>query len=139
MTNMEEHHIEDSGTVVSVHGTHVRVEVVRGAGCKSCSMRGFCFRKNVPAVFDLETELDLKAGDRVELEISPGARVLSALLIFGVPLFFLFGGFLISAHWLIELPSIGIAFLAMALSFFIIRYCDRNVAGSIKVRIGRKI
>ncbi|MDZ4182425.1 MAG: SoxR reducing system RseC family protein [Candidatus Cloacimonadaceae bacterium] len=136
---MEEPHIEDSGTVVSVQGNHVRVEVARGAGCKSCSMRGFCFSQNKPSVFDLETELDLSPGDKVELEISPGGRVVSALLIFAVPIVFLFAGFLISSQWLAELPSIGIAFLAMALSFIIIRYCDRNIAGSIKVQIGRKI
>lgn len=136
---MEEQQQTDVGTVVSVNGNKFRVELVRGAGCKSCSMRGMCFGRNTPAIFDLESDLDLKAGDRVQLEISPGTRVFSALLVFGLPLLFLFGAFMLARLWFAELPSIGIAFAATAISFFIIRCIDRRIGGQLQVRIGGKL
>lgn len=131
--------LEDIGTVVSVSGSSVKVELVRGSGCKSCSMRGMCFGRNTPAVFDLESDLDLHPGDRVQLEIAPSTRVLSALLVFGLPLLCLFAGYLIGSHWLAELPSIGIAFAATALSFIIMRQIDKRCGNRLQVRIGRKI
>lgn len=136
---MEEQLQEDVGTVISVQGTRVRVELVRSGGCKSCSMRGMCFGRNTPAVFDLSTDLHLQEGDRVSLEISPGARVLSAVLVFGLPLVFLFAGFLISSLYLAELPSILIAFAATVLSFILIRLIDKRIGGKLQVNIGRKL
>ncbi len=130
---------QDVGTVVYVKGRNVSVEVVRGGGCKSCSMRGMCFGNNTPAVFDLVTDMELKEGDRVALEISPGIRVLSSLLVFAVPLAFLFGGFLLANVWLQELPSIGIAFAITALSFLLIRLIDKKLGGQLQVRIERKL
>ena len=138
---MSENHVEqqDAGTVVAIDGKKVRVEVVRTGGCKSCSMRGMCFGRNTPAVFDLTTDLDLRVGDQVELEISPGSRVLSSLLVFGVPMVFLFAGFIVASIWLQELAAIGVAFAATLLSFLLIRYIDRCIGGKLQVRIGRKI
>lgn len=138
---MSEHEVQqqDAGTVVAIDGKKVRVEVVRTGGCKSCSMRGMCFGRNTPAVFDLTSELDLHIGDQVELEISPGSRVLSSLLVFGLPMVFLFGGFIVSSFWLQELPAIGLAFAATLLSFLLIRYIDHCIGGKLQVRIGRKI
>ncbi len=129
----------DVGTVVSVESGRVRVEVVRGGGCKTCSMRGMCFGRNIPAVFDLESDLDLQVGDRVELDIAPSTRVLSALLVFALPLACLFAGFIVARQWLNELPAIGIAFAATALSFIIIKGIDRSIGEKLQVRIGRKL
>lgn len=136
---LEDHNIQDIGTVVAVRGRYVRVEVQRGESCSSCSLKHMCFGLNTPTVFDLETDLELAEGDRVQIDISPGTRVLSAILVFAVPLAFLFGGFMISSMWLDELPSIGIAFASMALGFFIIRLVDRKIGGHLNVRIGSKL
>ena len=112
---------EDVGTVIEVEGKKVRVEVVRSGGCKTCSMQSFCFGRNTPAVFDVESELELKPGDRVELEIA------------------LFLGYLIGSIWLDELASIGIAFAATALSYIILKLIDRKFGKKVQVRIGRKL
>jgi positive regulator of sigma E activity len=130
---------EDIGTVVSVRGKLVKVELVRGSGCKSCSLRGMCFGRNTPAVFELESDLELVPGDRVQLMIAPSTRVLTSLMVFGLPLLCLFAGYLIGSLWLAELPSIGIAFAATALSFFIMRKIDKKFGNRLQVRIGRKI
>lgn len=130
---------EDIGTVVSVRGKLVKVELVRGSGCKSCSLRGMCFGRNTPAVFELESDLNLVPGDRVQLMIAPSTRVLTSLMVFGLPLLCLFAGYLIGSLWLAELPSVGIAFAATALSFFIMRKIDKKFGNRLQVRIGRKI
>jgi len=136
---MEEPHIEDRGKVVSVAGKTVRVEIERGGGCKTCAMHGLCFRQNTPAVFELTTELDLREGDHVSLEISPALRVTSALLIFAVPLVFLFMGYLVAARFLVESAAILASLLVSAASFFIVRICDKRMGASMDIRIGKKL
>lgn len=130
---------EDIGTVVSVRGKLVKVELVRGSGCKSCSLRGMCFGRNTPAVFELESDLELVPGNRVLLMIAPSTRVLTSLMVFGLPLLCLFAGYLVGSLWLTELPSVGIAFAATALSFFIMRQIDKKFGNRLQVRIERKI
>ncbi len=136
---MEETHIEDSGRVISVEGTIVRVEIERGGGCKSCSMRGLCFRKNSPAVFELHSDLDLQEGDAVSLEISPALRVTSALLVFAVPLVFLFVGYFVAAAYLSEPAAILVSLLAAAASFMLVRSLDRQIGPNMNIRIGKKL
>lgn len=136
---MNSENIADSGVVSEVKGFTVKVEVQRGSGCKSCQMRGFCFSKNTPAVFTLESSLPLKVGDRVELDISAKDRILASLIIFVMPIVFLFVAFIIAQLFFSELISIALAFAAMALSFLLIRYFDRYFGDKFKVEIVRKI
>lgn len=136
---MNSEEIQDSGVVTTVDGNYVTVELQRGGGCKSCSMRGFCFSKSSPAVFKIQTELELKIGDRVELMVSAKGRVLASLLIFIVPVFFLFMGFGLASLFVGELSSILFAFAAMALSFFIVRMCDKIWGDKLKIEIARKL
>jgi len=131
--------IQDQGIVTAVAGSLVTVEIQRGGGCKSCSMRGFCFSKSTPAVFHLESDLPLQIGDTVELDISPTGRVLASVLIFGIPVLALFAGYILAQIWLRELPSILMAFLAMAGSFVLIRYCDQRIGQKMEIRIARKV
>ena len=130
---------EDVGTVVAVNSGRVKVELVRGGGCKSSSMQGICFGRNTPAVFDLESDLDLNPGDRVELEIAASTRVLTSLLVFGLTMLCLFTRFLVASHWLAALPAIAVAFGVKALSFLIMRQIDKRYGNRMQVRIRRKI
>ena len=131
--------IEDSGVVTAVDGKYTTVEIVRGGGCKSCSMQGFCFKKSTPAQFVLTTELDLKTGDKVQLEISPGGRTMASLLVFGLPIAFLFAGFLVAEIWLTELASIAVAFTIMVLGFLTVRLLDKSISKRLSIRIARKL
>lgn len=136
---MTEEHIEDRGLVTAVNGNRITVELIRGGGCKSCSMQGFCFKKSTPAQFQLDSDLALEIGDSVELDISAGGRTLASLLIFGLPLLFLFCAFLVASQWLSELVSIGVGFVALALAFFPIRLLDKKLGKQLKITIARKI
>ena len=136
---MTDEHPEDTGIVKEISGTTAIVEVVRGGGCKSCTMRGLCFRKNEPVSFTIETDLALAPGDKVRLEISPEGRVLASLLIFGLPMLALFAGFMIAAKWFLEPVAILVGFLCMAISFMIIRQVDKLMGQKLKVSIKEKL
>ena len=136
---MQEEIIEDSGIVKKVEGNIVTVEIERGNGCNSCKMQGLCFKKREPTEFEIVTHIPLQVNDRVQLNISPLGRTMVSLLIFGVPLLFLFSGFLIASMWLTEIVSILIGFIPMALSFKIIRFIDKKYGKQLKIRIERKL
>ncbi len=136
---MQEEIIEDSGIVKKVEGNIVTVEIERSIGCNSCKMQGLCFKKREPTEFEIVTHIPLQVNDRVQLDISPLGRTMVSLLIFGVPLLFLFSGFLIASIWLTEIVSILIGFIAMALSFKIIRFIDKKYGKQLKIRIERKL
>ncbi len=136
---MSEEEIQDKGQVTAIAGDIISVEVVRGGGCDSCSLHGICFSKNTPAVFKIASELPLQVGDEVELHISAEGKVLASLLVFGLPVLFLVLGFLLANQFLAELPSIGLAFLAMGLSFFIIRCFNKKWEQRFQVGIVRKL
>ena len=131
--------IQDKGMVTAVANGVASVEIVRGGGCNSCSLHGICFSKNTPAVFHIPTQIPLVVGDEVELNVSAEGRVLASLLVFGLPVLFLMLGFLIANRFLAELPSIILAFLAMGLSFFIIRCFDKKWNQRFQIEIVRKL
>lgn len=126
----------DLGKVIAINGSIYKVQILRGDSCGSCSMRGFCFKKDEPSVFDIHSDLQLKVGDIVSLEIAAGARIASALLIFGLPLALLLLTFILSKAFFIEIVSIGLAFAAMAISFFIIGWMDKKYGKRLKIEIG---
>ena len=136
MSGFEDTSTEDLGKVIWVRGNQARVEIQRGGGCRSCAMRGFCFKKGEPAVFDVQTDLPVKEGDLVSLEIAPSARVGSALLIFGLPLVMMFLGFLLARPYFNELISVGVAFGAMALSFAVVGLIDKKYGKRLSVNVG---
>lgn len=135
---MSEAVIEDGGIVRAMSGNIATVEIERGGGCKNCGMHGFCM-KNVATEFEITTDLPLQPGDRVLLDVSPSGRILASLLIFGLPLAFLFIGFLAASQWMSELLSILVGFAAMALSFIIVRLVDSKFGNKMDIRIARKL
>lgn len=102
-------------------------------------MRGFCFKESEPTKFEIITDLPLQVNDRVQLDISPVGRTLVSLLVFGVPIIFLFLGFIIASLWFIEFVSILIGFVAMGLSFRIVRLIDKKYGKRLKISVARKL
>lgn len=128
-------HIEDYGTITQVIPGKVKLELIRGAGCKSCSLHGFCFSKNTPAEFWVDTDLSFELGQRVELEISAKGRVLASLAIFIMPLVLLFVAFLIASLFFIELVSAIIGFAAFAGGFVALKYLNDIYGKALQIHI----
>lgn len=136
---MDEQITCDVATVTAVGSKSVSVEIQRSGGCKSCSVSSLCFGKDLSVTCEIETDMTLEVGDRVELVISPQSRVLASLLIFLVPILALFGGYYVSHVWLGESYAVLGAFLLMILSFIGIWRLDKKIGKKFTARIGRRL
>jgi positive regulator of sigma E activity len=129
---------EDIGTVTAINGKEITVEIEKGGGCKSCGMKGLCGSDNKPVVLHFQTDDTYQIGDRVNVSISSGIRILSSLLVFVFPLLALFGFYFIGKSFTNELGSIITGFAGMILAFVIIRFLDKKIAKRIDFQLGGK-
>ncbi len=130
--------IEDVGIVREVQDGKVTVELKRGGGCKSCSMRNICSPAGKPVILEFDTELTLKPGDRVLVMIEPRFRILSAVIVFLLPLIGLIGGYILAKSFFTEGISIVIGFASLIIVFFIVRYLDRLIGRRISFALRGK-
>lgn len=129
---------QDIGIVKAVNGSRYTVEIAKGGGCKSCAMHGICGIDKAPMVLNLDSPQSFVVGDRVELEIAAGTRVLSALLIFVLPILILVLGFSLTRTFLSEPFAILAGFGSMAIAFLFIRFIDKRVSKKINFQIKGK-
>ncbi len=127
--------IEDIGTVTAVSGNRITVEINKGEGCKSCGIKGLCGNSMKPVVLQFETKDKYRIGDKVKVSIPGGIRVLSSLLIFGVPLMALFGFFLLARVFVSEIAAVVIGFAGLSLAFLLIRCLDRSIGKYINFQL----
>lgn len=95
-------------------------------GCASKESCGIMKAKN--RVITARYEGELTKGDRVKIIVSPGNRVLAALILFLSPLIFLFAGyFIIFKVTYNENLSIASSFGAFGFSFLIIYFLTKKL------------
>jgi sigma-E factor negative regulatory protein RseC len=118
------------GEVVAVHDGSATVRVSANKNCDRC---GICERvSDTEMVVEAITSRRLKAGEKVILEVSPGAIVTSATILYIIPLIGLVAGYYVSGTVLrmagIELKGELVPALcsiaALFLCFVPIRLCD---------------
>jgi positive regulator of sigma E activity len=129
---------EDVGVVTATEGKSITVEITKGGGCKSCSMKGLCGTNVSTVVLKFDTEETYNLGDKVRVSVSSGIRVLSSLLVFGLPLLALFGFFLIGRSFTSEPVAVLIGFVGLLLAFGFIRLLDKRIAGKIQFHLEGK-
>ncbi len=129
----------DVAVVKEVIPNGVIVEVERSGGCKSCALNSLCYDKDKKVIWEIETELDLEAGDRVELTIAPQARVFASILVFLVPIIGLFTGYIVFSCIIASSYGIGGAFFMMLASFLGVWFVDKKIGKRVAAKIGRKI
>ncbi len=129
----------DVAVVKEIIPNGVIIEVDRSGGCKSCAVSGMCFGKDKKVIWEIETELDLEAGDRVELIIAPQARVFASILVFLVPIIGLFTGYFVFSRFIAPSYGIGGAFFMMTASFLGVWFIDKKIGKRVAAKIGRKI
>ncbi len=88
--------IEDTAKVLSVDGKKITFEIINNGSCKSCSMHGVCGTNDTPIIHEAITNLNVQVGDVVKVFLSAGTRILSAFILFIIPilsmiLFYLLG------------------------------------------------
>jgi len=88
---------QETAEVAYTKGEHVFLKTVNGASCGECSSKASCgsvkfFKSAIDKenIIKVKNNLDLEAGDSVQLGLAPSKLIQGALLVYIFPLFSLF-------------------------------------------------
>lgn len=117
--------MREQGIVSKVKSKNlVEVAFKRTEACEKCQM---CHNLEEGMVgIESVNEIGAKMGDIVEIEIPSGEVVKGSLVVFLLPVLFMIVGYLIGAL-LNEFVGVIGAILFLPLSFFVIRWYDKNI------------
>ena len=120
-----------TGIVTSLEGNKARVKVTSGEECMGCSLRRDCHgetTRNREIV--VVNEFGAHVSDTVVFECDSGRIILSAMMIWIIPLLSMIFGYVVFTRFAGGFLPIGAAFLFLGCSFLILRIIDRKISGS---------
>ncbi|MBN1327820.1 MAG: SoxR reducing system RseC family protein [Candidatus Cloacimonetes bacterium] len=131
---------EDIAEVKSSGKGFAVVILRRSDACKSCTMNAFCGSGKSEIEQKVETDLELKPGDRVKIYLEPGIKLLSSFIIFVIPIIAMLLFYLIAhfAH-LSEPLAISASFLGLLVSGIAIYILDKKFARKIHFEIIERV
>jgi sigma-E factor negative regulatory protein RseC len=95
--------------VISVDGNQAVVESLEGGGCGKCDSANGCGSSKLsqlfcsePRRFRVRNEANAQVGATVQIVLAEGVLLRSALLMYVLPLAFLFAGAIFGEHWAAE-------------------------------------
>ena len=122
--------MREVGVVVSTSGLMAEVQFSKGPQCEGChACDGFRSDKDLGTLL-VRNAVGAKAGERVEVEIAPGALLTSAFLVFVFPLLGLAAGYVLASavfHASQGMAVLG-AFLGLGGAFLALKLWDRLFA-----------
>ena len=136
---MENH--EDIAVVRKVENNIVHVEVERTASCKGCAISGICNANDKTILHKIKTDLKLKIGDRIQINIEPSLRIFSSFVVFIIPILTMLVFYLTSKYLftLNEDISIVISLFGLLLSGLFIYIIDKIFANKLSFKITKKL
>ena len=115
--------IEEEAIVISNNRELAEVDIIRTKPCGLCGKTQGCGNSIWGKVFSfkkrkiqIQNNINAKVGDKVKLLIEENYLLKTSLLLYGVPLFFLFGG-MIATEYLLEDTNDLIVFFGGFLGF----------------------
>jgi sigma-E factor negative regulatory protein RseC len=131
-------------TVVRQEAGGVWLATPVSTSCSGCQQQDSCSSGLVAKALPKReqqlflADFDLLPGQQVEISVSPGAILGSALLVYLLPLS-IFIAALALGHALMwhELAALGVAMLATALTLLTVRRVEQARAGQLKIRLVR--
>ena len=126
---MSHDEVTEKGIVKAVDGKKITITRLDSNSCGSCGMHGICGIKNQPE-FVVFSETDVSVGDTIDLIVSPSAKILSAFLVFMLPIIFMFIFYIVAQYLLNfnEKLSILISFAGLLISGIFIKFFDKKLA-----------
>jgi sigma-E factor negative regulatory protein RseC len=91
--------MKEQGVVVEVRGAAAIVRLEEQGGCSSCSSAGACKAEAGGRLLEAENRIGAKAGDHVEVELSGGSFITASLVVYMVPVLFLFAGAFLAGRY----------------------------------------
>ncbi len=124
------------GVVKSISKGIAEVEVMAGGGCSSCSMSLVCGSTKKNIKFTAKASENVKINDKVRIELITGSKVLSALIVFLLPVLFMVLGYLLGTLLgLNEGLSVLVAMGMLAVSFVPVKLIDKLYGRKISYEI----
>ncbi|MCX5751498.1 MAG: SoxR reducing system RseC family protein [Candidatus Saganbacteria bacterium] len=113
--------MREEGAVKRIVSQNIAEVELLGGGCKNCSCA--CQGKSGPKILQAINEINAKVGDKVEVEISSPKLLGAFLLVYILPILFLFLG-----YWIVSLVTadeglkIFGGFLGLALGLLLVKF-----------------
>ncbi len=139
---MSEHNgTEDRAIVKEVRGKKIVLETMKSGACDSCAAHALCAGQSRCVEIITESDLPLKKGDVVHIEVSAGIKLFSSFIIFVFPIIIMFAAYFVSKVMLSlnENLCVLISILSLLPSMLIIRMLDKKYAKKVHFEIIEKI
>ncbi|MFI3163551.1 MAG: SoxR reducing system RseC family protein [Bacillota bacterium] len=119
--------MKEIGTVVKADKKNIKIRMERKSACGNCNMCGFK-QGDMHVDLNCENKLGAKLGDKVEMEMEASTVLISASIVYLVPLICALVGFLIAyLLGVSELAQFGGLMAGVAFGFLVIFIIDKLV------------
>ena len=118
------------GTVISVDGTKAQVMITTSSECSGCSSKSYCHsgfggNRKITVI----NECGAKISDNIVFETATGKFILSATLIWILPLISMIIGYIVGERFANGFWPIGAAFVFLVLAFAFLKVLDKAISG----------
>jgi positive regulator of sigma E activity len=120
--------MKETGTVIKLNGNRAFVKVNCTSDCSKCGMCGTKNKGTSKEFVAQKGDFDVKVGDIVSIENNKDLRLLSYLLIFGVPLLLVILSIVLGTIYLDELYTVFIAVVSVAVWYGILSFIDKRIS-----------
>ena len=125
--------MKGQGTVLSVDGIKAKVRVIVSSECMGCPSKSSCQpgageTREITAINDCGAEVS----DQVVFEADTGKVIISAALIWIVPLIAMIIGYIVGEIFAEGFWPIGVAFVFLVASFAFLSLLDKSISGGKK-------
>ncbi|MBW1703886.1 MAG: SoxR reducing system RseC family protein [Deltaproteobacteria bacterium] len=129
--------ITEQGVVEEIVQQKAVVRIQKGSACAGCESRGSCMAMEDKTMrAEVDNELQANVGDIVELGMPSGSLIKLSLLVYFFPVIAFVAGAFITAAWAESLhidsttASLIGGFVAMAITFFVLKWLNRGAQDS---------
>lgn len=141
--------IEETARVIDVRDSKVLLETERKSTCQSCSVKAGCGTSTLAKVvgrrssqFVVDNTLGVQVGDQVIVAVEESALVQGSLLMYLMPLLFMFALGIIGEYlFASELLTVLTSLLGLALGMLVVRYVllQSRLKSSIQPHLVRRV
>lgn len=112
--------MEETGKIVELNGNRAKIEINTSGGCAQCGQAHVCnpLGQN-KKVIELKNTINAQVGDWVKIEIKEKNRIVSILVVFGIPIFLFLIGVIIGHQISGDKMSAILGGLGLILAFLI--------------------
>ncbi len=114
--------MEEIGKVIEIKETIAKIEITPSEGCAHCSQANICnpLGRN-KKVIELNNNIQAQVGDWVKIEIKEKHRILSLLLVLGVPVMLFVVGVFLGGRLRNDKSSAILAGVGLFLGFLVVK------------------